>query len=94
MEKGSKNLAAFLYFSRSDFGGLAFGFYLSHFTALLNVLLQLVAMDFVFDNVFSSNGIYVHNVLQYLTENQEHRNDTFATIFPHVVKVYNISNVY
>ena len=87
VQKASKNLAEYLFFSRADFGYLPFGFYFAHFIALLNVILQLGTMDFVFDNVFSSNGIYVNNVFQYLTENQEHRNDTFATTFPHVVKV-------
>ena len=87
VEKTSKDLAEFLFFSRKDFGYLPFGFYFAHFTALLNVFLQVVTMDYVFDNVFSTNGIYLNNVFQFLSENQEHRNDTFATTFPHVVKV-------
>ena len=76
-----------MFFSRGDLGSLAFGYYLAHVIALLNIIFQLVSMDFIFENVFSSNGIFVHNVFQYLTQNQEHRNDTFATTFPHVVKV-------
>ena len=66
-------------------------FFLSRIFTLFNVVVQLVAMDFIFDNIFTSERL---NVLWYLSKSQEYRNDSLAMILPHLVKVCTLNYYY
>ena len=83
MKKYASEIGRFISYDRTEFSDLTVGFFLSHIIALLNVVVQLVAMDFIFDNIFTSERL---NVLWYLSKSQEYRNDSLAIILPHLVK--------
>ena len=80
----AKEVARFIAFCRTEFGGLTKGFLFSHILATLNLLIQLIAMDFIFENIFTTERFHV---LSYLSLSQEYRNDTLTSIFPHMIKV-------
>ena len=84
MKKYAKEVAHFIAFCRGEFSGLTKGFLFSHILAILNLVLQLISTDFIFENLFTTEGF---KVISYLSLSQEHRNDTLTSIFPHMVKV-------
>ena len=84
MKKYAKEIGRFVSFGKTEFSDLTTGFFLSHIFALCNVTTQLVLMDFIFDNIFTSERL---NVLWYLSQSQEYRNDSLALVLPHLVKV-------
>ena len=84
MKKYATEIATFIGFCRKEFGDLTKGFLFSHISAILNLLLQLISIDFIFENIFTTERF---KVLSYLSLSQENRNDTLTSIFPHMVKV-------
>ena len=84
MKKYATEIATFIGFCRKEFGDLTKGFLFSHILAIANLLIQLILMDFIFENIFTTEHF---KVLSYLSLSQEHRNDTLTSIFPHMIKV-------
>ena len=84
LKKYANEVARFIAFCRGEFAGLTKGFLFSHILAIANLLIQLISMDFIFENIFTTEHF---KVLSYLSLSQEHRNDTLASIFPHMIKV-------
>ena len=91
MKKYATEIGRFISYGRTEFSDLTIGFFLSHIFALFNVVVQLVAVDFIFDNIFTSERL---SVLWYLSKSQEYRNDSLAMILPHLVKVCTLNYYY